>query len=511
MSRRCLIGLAHGARERIIIYAFSFLFVPMLFLTAGCGSLKAPKKSDEFWVPPKWEKTTKKPDDVWLALRAKKIDSSKEFDLLELVNIALRNNPAILQAWYDARSAYAKLKQAESTWYPQVSVSGDWTGDKKVANQQSGSIKSSSYGGSADASMLAFDFGGRSGAIRQAYNDLIAANFTFNQIIQDSILQVESEYFALYSAKANRLAAEADVADAEKTLFAAEEKYKTGIGVQLDVLQARANYDETRYALEETKGSLESAKASLATSLGFPADTKLAITDPSWEVPEDMTRQDVMVLIEEGLRSRPDIASSKAILRSKEAAAAVAGSLLWPTLDVGGSIEKRWVQTFGDNKSYNHDYEYTGFLKASWDVFDGFNNYAGMKEARAERDAQRRQLEQDELAASADVWTKYYNLKTAISKLKYGESFFKNAESSFELTLDSYRAGLKSVLDILYANSQLAEARSNLVQSKNDMYTAFVELLHATGSISVENVPGYAGQLSSSQDQQKEDRKGGPK
>ena len=453
----------------------------------GCGNLKPPSKPDEFWVPPKWEKTTKEPDEAWMSLRAKSMDSSEPLDLEDVVNIALRNNPLILQAFYNSKAAHAQLKQAESTWYPQVSVSGDYTLDKKDANQPSDDMDTRSYGGIANASMLAFDFGGRAAAVREAYDNLIAANFTFNQTVQDTIRDAQSAYFALYTAKANIEAQESNVHDSKESLYVTEEKYKAGIVVKLDLLQAQANYEQALFTLEDAKGKNKTAKGELTVILGFPADTEFEIADPSAEVPKGITEKDIRSLIDEGLERRPDIGSSKATFRSQKAAIITASSELWPTLDVGGSAGKSWIQNLDDDKSYRNAAEYTGFLQVNWDVFDGFNNYAGRLEAIAEKQAGYTQLLQDELAASADIWSKYYDLKTAISKIKFSKAFLKSSAESFHLALESYSAGLKDILDLLLSQTQLAQARSDLVESEDDMYTAYVELLHATGSLTIES------------------------
>ncbi|MGD2279461.1 MAG: TolC family protein, partial [Candidatus Omnitrophota bacterium] len=136
-----------------------------------------------------------------------------------------------------------------------------------------------------------------------------------------------------------------------------------------------------------------------------------------------------------------------------------------------------------DNKAFKHFYEYTGFLKLNWDVFDGFDNYAKKIEAESNAKAERTQLVQDELAASADVWTKYYAYQTAVSKLKYSEAFLESSGESYDLALASYEAGIKNILDLLQAFSQLSDARGGLVESRKDVFVSLVELIHATGTL----------------------------
>ncbi|MGB2599374.1 MAG: TolC family protein [Candidatus Omnitrophota bacterium] len=466
---------------------FSFLVIYFWALTfiTGCCNLKAPSNTDEFWTPPKWEKTTKSIDRVWQSVREQKFDLSKPLTLAKVINITLKNNPALRQAMDNAVAAHARVKQAEGTWYPQVTATGDFTKDRKFANLKDDSYNTRSYGGKAEANLLALDFGGRAASVKEAYHELIAANYEFNQQLQDVILDAEKFYYTFYSAKSSLEAAEDNTADAEVSFYVANEKLQTGISSRLDMLQAKSNYEQSLFEQEEAKGDVKSAKADLAEIMGLPADIPLEIAFPSWKMPVDITEKDVTELIDMALKKRPDIAASRANLRAKEAAVRVTDSDLMPELKVGGTAEKDWTQYFGDNKAFKHFYEYTGFLKLSWNVFDGFENYAEKKEAEAQAKVERVKLMQDELAASADVWTQYYTYETAVSKLKFSKAFLKSSSESYDLALTGYKAGLKGILDLLQAQSQLSDARSKVVQSRKDLYISLVELAHATGSIGI--------------------------
>jgi outer membrane protein TolC len=188
-------------------------------------------------------------------------------------------------------------------------------------------------------------------------------------------------------------------------------------------------------------------------------------------------------LIDEAIQKRSDVAASRADLLAKEAAVSAATSDLWPTLSLGGTADRRWTEYFGDSKAYKHYYEYTAYMKVAWDVFDGFDNWAKRKEAVADMKSQREQLREDELAASADVWSKYYAFRTATSKFEFSKAFLQSSEESFYLALEGYRAGLKDILDLLEAYSKLSSARSSYVQSKNDILVALAEIAHAVGSL----------------------------
>lgn len=468
-------------------YFSVILIIFLVLFNVSCSSLKAPYQPDAEWIPPKDNKASKAYDSEWIVLRNKKLGSSGPLNLNELIEIAIENNPSTRSAWQNAKAQEAAKIQADSQWYPQISASGNYTRSRKDSTQKANDIDSKSYGGGSQVSWLILDFGERDANSRAAHYSLLAANFEFNQAIQDLILEVEISYYTLYSAKARLEASQMTAQDAQVTFHSAKQRLAVGLAAKLDVLQAESDYDEALFALEDSKDEVESARAALANALGFPADTEFKIAQPIWKEPSHIAEKDVYQFIEEALEKRPDIAASRATLLAKEAAVIAANSALFPNLSLGGSADKTWSKNFVDVTTKQRDYEYAGFLEIQWDVFDGFSNYAQKKQAQAEAEGQRQSLIQDELALAADVWTKYYAYEASLGKLKYSQAFLQASKESYDLALEGYRAGLKSILDLINAQDNLAAARSSLVQSKKDVLVAFAQLQHATGSLNLKD------------------------
>ncbi len=477
----------------------NFIRVLLFFIlvaAAGCRTVSSPQDPAEPWTPPEWAEEEQDDEPVWDSLRARPVDPARPLTLVECVEIALKNNPTTRQSWASARAAAAEVGQAESLLYPQVTVSGTGTYAKDKYNLKDDSIPPESvpdtdqynYGPALDLTMLLFDFGGVRGGIEEARQFLLAANYSFNQAIQDLILDVENAYYGLHSSHSELEAARADVADTQKAYEAAREKFKVGLSSKLDELQARSTYEDSLYNLEVARFDVETSKASLSEVLGLPADTEFAIAAPEKELPTKISDADVSRLIEEGLRKRSDLASLRAELRAKEAAVAVAGSAFWPSLNLGGSANKLWYNYNSDPELYDDSYMYTGYLSLNWEIFTGFSDLEKKRGAEAEVEVAREALAAAELAASADVWTKYYAFNTAVRKYAFSQAFFQTAQESYNLALESYNEGLKSILDLLQSQSDLSSARSQLIGSEKDLFVALAELAHATGSLSKDSL-----------------------
>src|SRR2546425_2710737 len=125
-----------------------------------------------------------------------------QLKLTDVIDIALRNNTATSAAWADARSAAASYGAAQGQYYPALSLDGTATAIRTVPSGGRTATKQRFYGPTLNLSWLLFDFGGRSGAIGEAREALLAADWSHNATLQDVVLGVEAAYFQYMGTKA---------------------------------------------------------------------------------------------------------------------------------------------------------------------------------------------------------------------------------------------------------------------------------------------------------------------
>ncbi|MDD5546313.1 MAG: TolC family protein [Candidatus Omnitrophica bacterium] len=441
-----------------------------------------------------WKAPPAKADNSsWQVLRGQKIDSSKPLTLTDLVNLALQNNPSTKQAWNSARAAEAVKAQSESLLYPSATVTATLTREGAKANLRAADYNDLVIGPEIELTYLLLDFGGRAANIKQTTDLLLAANYQFNQSMQDLLFNVENAYYNFYSAKSMLVAAQDDLETARTVYDDADTRYRAQLASKLDVLQAKSSYEDSLFSLEGAKGQVNAAKAQLAQTIGISADTEFDIADPEKPLPTTLSEDDVTKLINDAMDKRPDIAAQKASVEASKAAVKFANSALYPSISAGGTAATDKYHYYGaTTNTRNYDASYSAYLTFNWDLFDGFNNLNKKREAEMTSEVERAKLIQAQLAASADVWTKYYNFKTAVRQYGFGESLLETAQTSYELALESYNNGLKSMLDLINAQSQLSDAKSKLIQTKKDLFVSLADLAHATGSL-------YAGDITNEQ------------
>jgi len=464
----------------------------LVTVISGCVQAPPPPSPTTIWAAPA---DAQKQDKVWEAVRAETpTDRSKPLSLPDIADLALQNNAGTRKAWYEARAASEQVRYAQGYFLPSVNAGVDMTRTTTSDHPESYDQNNLAYGPGLQLSYLVFNFGGgRSAAVEQALQTVYASNFAFNQAIQDTLLASELAYYNVVSAQAGVDAAATNALDTKVILEAATARRNAGVGVDLDVLQAQTLYDQTCYALANAQGQHKISWGLLAQAVGLPADTMLQIAAPSTNLPASLSNQEMRHFIDAALSQRPDLAALRASLAAKEAAIKVANASRWPSLYLDGSVARNYNELYGmNNRASPYDeWAYTSGVSVKWNIFDGFQTLSTKRTAEAQADATRAQLKQAELGASTEIWTRFQNYETALRLHEFSLSALKSATAAWQLAMESYQSGVNSILDVLNAETQLAQARSQQIVARQEVFTALANLAHATGIIEKGGQPTF--------------------
>jgi len=399
------------------------------------------------------------------------IAGRKKLVLPDLINIALQNSPETRITWAQARAAAAGWGKSRSSYYPTLETNvGGAAG--RIPQLQGGR----SYF-SADLALdyLLLDFGGRSAKAEAARQALIAANWNHNQAIQDLLRDVPKAYYNYIGDISKVRASEISLREARTTLSATEERKRTGAGTIVDVLQARASKASVEVELVSNRGEAKIAKGSLATTVGWPANTPFDVMDAPSRLPLNKLGNNVDDLIADAKRNRAAIASSKASVKQREAELLQARALPFPKITGGGNATWERMRS-------NDSLSYYGTFNIEIPLFKGFEMRNSIREARAELVAARAQLKLEEEQVIQEVWNAYNNFKTASEQLRASNTLLRSSRESYNASLARYRKGAADIVELLNAQSLLASARSQVIDSRMGLYTSYAELVHAVGS-----------------------------
>src|SRR2546423_6881 len=108
----------------------------------------------------------------------------QQLALADVVDLALRNNPATRASWSQARASADLLGSARGQYYPTVNGAASVSRIQSPATGTRPAGTRTEYGPSLSLNYLLADFGGRSGSIERARQTLFAASLSHNAPLQ---------------------------------------------------------------------------------------------------------------------------------------------------------------------------------------------------------------------------------------------------------------------------------------------------------------------------------------
>jgi outer membrane protein len=400
----------------------------------------------------------------------------QQLSLADVVDLALRNNPATRASWAQARASADLLGSARGAYYPTVDAVATLSRLKSPATGTRPAGQRTEYGPTISLNYLLLDFGGRSGSVERARQTLFAASLSHNATLQNTVLQAETAYFT-YMATVALLAAERSaIAEAQANLTAAQQRYTVGLATIADVLQAKTALSQEQLNLETIEGNLQAARGGLAAALGLPANLPFDLAPLPSAIPVGAISASVDSVINAALRNRPDLAAARAQAAAAAADIRIARSAEFPSLTLGSNAARTYSQppTFA-GPSYGIT------LGLSIPIFNGFSHQYDVAAARAQAEAISALADQTRQQVVTQVFVSYYALQTAERRVATADDLLASAQQSVQVAAGRYREGVGSIIDLLTAQTALANARAQQVQSRWQWYSSLAQLARDAG------------------------------
>jgi outer membrane protein len=444
------------------------------------GGPGAPVRSSDLWTPARPLPADARVPATPAPLAAVSPAALGQLTLADVVDMALKANPATRVSWAQARAAADAYGSSRGSLFPALDADLNAIRSRSLALPGRVAGERTQYGPSLTLSYLALDFGGRGGGIESAKQTAIAADLAHNTVIQNTILAVESAAFSYLATRALRDAQRTTRQEAEASLAAAEERHRVGLATIADVLQAKTARSQAELALETLDGLLQVSRGSLAVAIGLPANTAIDIPEVPAADSVGFVTESVDSLIARAVRSRPELAQARAQASASAAEIRVARSARMPSLLLGstGGYTASNVSTFQGNT-------YTLNAGLSVPLFAGFSRQYDVRNATDEYDAAAARVETTRQQIALQVFTAYYLLQTATQRVHTAADLLASAQQSETVARGRYREGVGSIVDLLIAQSALATARAQDAQTRWEWRAALAQLAHDAGALGI--------------------------
>jgi len=418
--------------------------------------------------------------------------------LTEAVERALCTNPKTRQAWADVKVQAAGLGIARSAYLPTVSGNGQIIRDDSVTDVSGHPTLSSATLATMNSESVSlnwtlYDFGARAAAVRNASALLAAAQSTENATLQSLFVTVAKDYYAAQAA-AGALAAAVDVERmAGDSAKAAQARVDKGVAPISDALQAQTAYTQAVLSRTKAQGTWETAEGALAADLDLSPDVPLQLPDVADGVqPDAAFEQSVGELIEDARSTHPSVLAAQAQVDAAVAKVDQARDQGMPAISLVSKYSRdNQPASLGlgipEFPATGHEW-YVG-VQVSIPLFEGFNRTYQVRQAQAQLEQQQYALDDARQQVGLEVWNSYQAVQTSIDTVRTSATLLDIAQRSFAAAQHRYQMGVGNILELLNAQTALANARQQRVQALSDWRATRLRLAGSLGRLGPENLP----------------------
>jgi outer membrane protein len=415
--------------------------------------------------------------------------------LREAVQLALRENPSMVETRASVHSAAARIAQARGDALPKINYSESFTrGNNPVfvfgslltqhqfgpENFNIGPLNHpdalNNFQSQLTVDQVLYDGRQTAVAIKSAAlgRDLSAEEQRRAEMLV--IAAVARPYYAAVLATESLGTAEHAVRSAEADLRRAEAVRAAGMSTDVDVLSIRVHLAAVNEQRIQRRADLEVARAALNDALGMPLDTAHTLTTPLR--PLDLPDQALDGLEHQASESRPETRQGRLAEGLAKAQADSARSALRPQVTFHGAFEadrQRFIERGGVN--------WLASVGVRWNLFNGLVGKARIEEARYTVDRAHATGQRVDSAVRLEVRRAWAGLRAAQQRIEVARAAVAEAEESLRITQNRYESGMGNVTDLLRNETAAWESRTRYLAAVHDQRVAGTMLELATGGL----------------------------
>jgi len=427
------------------------------------------------------------------ATGAVSVDSSKQYELIELIDIAQRTNPETRVAWERARQAAVGVGLAQGTYYPIVAAMAIG-GVAHVPLPLPQTFVMIPDAITADARFvipalslewLLLDFGRRAALVDAARALSMEANVGFNAKHQQIVFDVTRKFYSLTAVRGKVAAERAALESARVLEEAATWRKQNELATLPEVLQAQEETARATFDLQDALAAEHDARMALLESIGIRPGALIEIADISQQPLPPTLEESVDEAIDRALTQRPDLIARLAAVRAKEAEIRKARADYWPKFAIRSAVAGNIGQLRVNDSPYQGvaGLQYDAGFRFEWTLFNGFERRNNVRLAESQQHEAEDELDHAKDSAVREVWKAYNDTKVALVKQQAAAALLTAAEKAWEATLDSYKHGLATFPDVRESERDLARARTLDQSTRAEVWTQAAAFAFSTGDL----------------------------
>jgi len=260
---------------------------------------------------------------------------------------------------------------------------------------------------------------------------------------------------------------------AQKDLDVAKGRYNAGVAKKSDFLQASVRFEGARIELRQAHGDYKNLLYTLNSLIGTH---DLIENEPEGNQIElkDIPFKDKFL---DYALKRPEIIQAEKSLEIEKNNRKLKKSEYYPTFSL--NIDRNYQKTLGtsnDNTLENNSV----YVTANWNLFDYAKKYE-LKSTDYEITASENDIKEIKRQVSLSINTAYEDLVTSFENLDFSMEQLTQAQFNYDQAFGEYKVGTGDILSLVQAETLLARAKENFIQSRQNISLNIVNLEYLSG------------------------------
>jgi outer membrane protein len=421
---------------------------------------------------------------------------TRPLSLGECIDLALKQNSAILKGQSDLEAAYGVVVQTRAIAIPKLRATGNYEFNNALESFQLPPPapaltfqQEHSWSAGLRVVQSIYEGGRIRSSLKTARLTKEQAIFDFQRVVADTLVDVRIAYFDILLAAQQIIVREASVKLLTRELEDTRRRFEAGTVPRFNVLRAEVELANAQPKLIRARNDYRIAKNNLANLLGYNLPRNVWEEIPlqlSGRLEAEPYEIELPAAIARALEKRPELGALRKAenLRLEDVIRARAG--YWPSAQVFAGYGSRNSQFSSD---LSRDVSgWNAGVQVSWDLFDGFLTKGKVQQTKALHDKAKFDVEDTMRRIELEVRTAHSQFIEAKEVLESQKKVVEQADEALRLANARAEAGTGTQLDVLSAQTALTEARSTQVQSVRDYAVARARLERAAGDTAPQTV-----------------------
>ncbi len=305
---------------------------------------------------------------------------------------------------------------------------------------------------------------GAKASLQASSNDLAAAQLSAQALLVQT-------YFSLRTADAQLALLERSVAGYQRSLELTQARYDGGVAARTDVLQAQTQLKTAQAQAADLTAQRAQLEHAIAVLLGLPPSALGLERNASLPMAPDVPQMLPSTLLER----RPDIAAAQQRVAAAYAQIGVADAAFFPDLVLSATAGYRGAGLAKLVSAPNLLWSLGASLAQA--VLDGGQRQLASAQARAGADQITAGYRQTVLTALQEVEDNLVLVDQLQRESQWQGEALQAAQKNLDITLDQYRAGTVSYLNVVIAQTSVLTSESSQLAVRNRQLAAVNQLL----------------------------------